>query len=171
MKFERQLKIALDESRLLILGSQVLFGFQFNGIFQQQFDELPPLSRAFVCAGLTLIMLAVALLIAPSMDHRIIERGQDTTRVLALVARRGAVYARSLRQQASVEQPPPEGAEMPAFFINDPAHWRQRAEEARTIAEQMSDLQSKDSMLRIAKDYERLAERAEQRGKGSGRAT
>ena len=47
---------------------------------------------------------------------------------------------------------------MPAFFINDPAHWRQRAEEARTIAEQMSDLQSKDSMLRIAKDSERLAE-------------
>jgi hypothetical protein len=38
MKLERQLKIALDESRLLILGSQVLFGFQFNGIFQQQFD-------------------------------------------------------------------------------------------------------------------------------------
>jgi hypothetical protein len=35
----------------------------------------------------------------------------------------------------------------------------------------MSDLQSKDSMLRIAKDYERLAERAEQRGKGSGQAT
>ena len=60
---------------------------------------------------------------------------------------------------------------MPASFINDPAHWRRRAEEARTIAEQMSDLQSKDSMLRIAKDYERLAKRAEQRGKGSGQAT
>src|ERR1700757_446022 len=27
MKLERQLKIALDESRLLILGTQVLFGF------------------------------------------------------------------------------------------------------------------------------------------------
>ena len=64
-----------------------------------------------------------------------------------------------------------QGAEMPASFINDPAHWRQRAEEARTIAEQMSDLNSKDAMLRIAKDYERLAERAEQRGKGSGQAT
>jgi hypothetical protein len=60
---------------------------------------------------------------------------------------------------------------MPASFINDPAHWRRRAEETRTIAEQMSDLQSKDAMLRIAKDYERLAERVEQRGKGSGRAT
>jgi hypothetical protein len=63
------------------------------------------------------------------------------------------------------------GAEMPASFINDPAHWRQRAEEARTIAEQMSDPNSKDAMLRIAKDYERLAERAEERGKGLGQAT
>jgi hypothetical protein len=58
-------------------------------------------------------------------------------------------------------------ADMPASFINDPAHWRRRAEEARTIAEQMSDSPSKDAMLRIAKDYERLAERAEERAKGS----
>ena len=84
MKLERQLKVALDESRLLILGSQVLFGFQFNGIFQQQFESLPFLSRLFVCAGLTLLTLAIALLIAPSMEHRIVERGQDSRRVLAL---------------------------------------------------------------------------------------
>jgi hypothetical protein len=59
---------------------------------------------------------------------------------------------------------------MPASFINDPGHWRQRAEEARRIADQMNDSQSKDAMLRIAKDYERLAERAEQRAKGSGQS-
>jgi Pectate lyase, N terminus len=56
---------------------------------------------------------------------------------------------------------------MPASFINDPAHWRQRAEEARTVAEQMYEPQSKEAMLRIAKDYERLAERAALRAKGS----
>src|SRR5262249_35160510 len=84
MQLERQLKIALEESRLLILGSQGLFGFQFNGIFQQQFEEVTVLSRSFVCAGLTLIMIALALLIAPSMHHRIVERGQDSPRVLVL---------------------------------------------------------------------------------------
>jgi hypothetical protein len=57
---------------------------------------------------------------------------------------------------------------MPASFINDPEHWRQRAGEARSVAEQMNEPQSKEAMLRIAKDYERLAERAEQRAKGSG---
>jgi hypothetical protein len=84
MQLERQLKIALDESRLLMLGSQVLFGFQFNGVFQQQFDRLPGVSRVFVAAGLTLIMVALALLITPSMHHRIVERGQDSPRVLTL---------------------------------------------------------------------------------------
>lgn len=59
MTLERQLKIALDETRLLILGAQVLFGFQFNGIFQQLFDELPFVARALCCAGLTLIMLSL----------------------------------------------------------------------------------------------------------------
>ena len=84
MKLERQLKLALDESRLLILGSQVLFGFQFNGIFQQKFADLPSASRGFVCAGLPLLMVALALQIAPSMHHRIVEGGQDSRRVLAL---------------------------------------------------------------------------------------
>jgi Family of unknown function (DUF6328) len=84
MKLERQLKIALDESRLLILGSQVLFGFQFSGIFQQQFDALPVLSRMLIGLGLPILMLALALLITPSMNHRIVERGQDSPRVLAL---------------------------------------------------------------------------------------
>jgi hypothetical protein len=84
MQLERQLKIALDESRLLILGTQVLFGFQFNGVFQQLFDGIPFSSRVLVSAGLTLLMLAVALLIAPSMEHRIVEGGQDSPRILAL---------------------------------------------------------------------------------------
>jgi Family of unknown function (DUF6328) len=84
MKLERQLKIALDETRLLILGTQVLFGFQFNGIFQDGFERLPIPSRWLISSGQMLIMLALGLLIAPSMEHRIVERGQDSPRVLFL---------------------------------------------------------------------------------------
>jgi hypothetical protein len=51
---------------------------------------------------------------------------------------------------------------MPSHMFDDPEHWRQRAE-ARVLAEQMSDAASREKMLGIAKDYERLAERAEQR--------
>jgi hypothetical protein len=52
---------------------------------------------------------------------------------------------------------------MPSHLFDDPKHWRQRAEEARVLAEQMSDPASKEMMLGIAKDYQRLAVRAEQR--------
>ena len=47
--------------------------------------------------------------------------------------------------------------------LNDPAHWLQRAEEMRAIAEDMRDLDTRATMLRIADDYERLARRAEER--------
>lgn len=84
MKLEQKLKIALNENRLLVLGTQVIFGFQFNGIFQEQFEQLPDASRAVACSGLTLLMITIGFLIAPSMQHRLVERGQDSGRVLAL---------------------------------------------------------------------------------------
>jgi hypothetical protein len=49
-----------------------LFGFQFHAIFQDQFDQLSPVARALQCSGLTLLMLTLSLLIAPSMEHRIV---------------------------------------------------------------------------------------------------
>jgi hypothetical protein len=55
---------------------------------------------------------------------------------------------------------------MVSHFINEPDHWRARAPEARILASQMNDSESKDAMLRIAEDYERLAKRAEDRAAG-----
>jgi hypothetical protein len=55
---------------------------------------------------------------------------------------------------------------MPDSHINDPNHWLERAKEARAIADEMKDLDAKQRMLGIAKDYVRLAERAEARAKG-----
>jgi hypothetical protein len=52
---------------------------------------------------------------------------------------------------------------MHSDVFDDPKHWRQRAEQARVLAGQMRDDASKEMMLGIAKDYDRLAERAEQR--------
>jgi hypothetical protein len=47
-------------------------------------------------------------------------------------------------------------------FILDPTHWRFRAEEARTIADQMTHEEARTIMRRIANDYDRLAKVAEE---------
>ena len=47
--------------------------------------------------------------------------------------------------------------------FNDPKFWQERAEEARVLADQMSDETSKKMMLKIADDYDKLAVRAAQR--------
>lgn len=48
-------------------------------------------------------------------------------------------------------------------FLDDPAHWRYRAEEIRTLADDMRDERSREAMLRIAEDYDLLAQRAQER--------
>ena len=48
-------------------------------------------------------------------------------------------------------------------ILDEPEHWRERAEEMLTRADQTNDPVAKEMMLNIASGYERLAERAEQR--------
>ena len=45
-------------------------------------------------------------------------------------------------------------------LLKDPAHWRDRAGEARCVAETLADPKARQSMLEIAERYNRLAERA-----------
>lgn len=40
MKLTKKVKIALDETRILILGAQILLGFQLRAVFQDAFDAL-----------------------------------------------------------------------------------------------------------------------------------
>jgi pyruvate-formate lyase len=45
-------------------------------------------------------------------------------------------------------------------LLDDAEHWWSRAEEARTIAEIMTDPEARRIMFDIAENYDRLAERA-----------
>ena len=78
MALAGKVKTALDETRTLILGSQILLGFQFQGTFRERFDQLSLSNRHMSAVALALMLLAVCLLIAPSAFHRIAEDGQST---------------------------------------------------------------------------------------------
>jgi hypothetical protein len=78
----KQLKTALDETRLLVLGVQVLLGFQFQVFFQDGFSDLQVSSRYISLTALMLLVLSIALLITPSMLHQLVERGNSSSRLL-----------------------------------------------------------------------------------------
>jgi len=81
-KLDRKVKMALDETRLLVLGIQVLLGFQFQAFFQTGFPQLASASKAICAGGLTLQILALGLLIIPSMEHRLVEVGTSSKRLI-----------------------------------------------------------------------------------------
>jgi hypothetical protein len=80
---DKRVKTALDETRLLILGAQILFGFHLNAAFQKGFPELSTSSRALHVASFLAMTVALALLMTPSLQHRIVDRGRATRRIVA----------------------------------------------------------------------------------------
>ena len=77
-KLKDKVKTTLDEGRMLILGSQVLLGFQFRSTLEKGFDKLPEHAKYTKLGGLALMLLAVALLMWPGAYHQIVEDGEDT---------------------------------------------------------------------------------------------
>ena len=47
--------------------------------------------------------------------------------------------------------------------LNDAKHWRDRAAEMRVLSDEMKDLEVRSLILRLANDYDKLADRAEDR--------
>jgi Family of unknown function (DUF6328) len=81
MKLSEKVKIALEETRILILGAQILLGFGFRGVFEVRFDQLAADARYADAVALVLLVCVIGLLIAPEPYHRIVEGGQDSGRL------------------------------------------------------------------------------------------
>lgn len=77
----------LDETRMLVLGGQVLLGFFLRAIFQEQFTQLPVLSQRMVLTAVALLLFALALLFTPGTFHRLVEQGHDSERLQRLISR------------------------------------------------------------------------------------
>ena len=72
-----KIKLALDESRMLVLGAQILLGFHFRAVFEPAFDRLPRSSQLLKMAALVVLLGAIALIMAPGSYHRIVRAGSD----------------------------------------------------------------------------------------------
>lgn len=82
-KLEHIVHTALDELRMQMLGAQVLFGFQMQGVFQQRYEKLPSFVKQADGGAFALMVLTIGLLLAPACHHRLVERGQARQRLLA----------------------------------------------------------------------------------------
>jgi hypothetical protein len=75
-RVNRELIELLNELRVALPGVQVLFAFLLVLPFQQRFAEISAADRGVYVAALIASALAAALLIAPSMYHRLNFRRQ-----------------------------------------------------------------------------------------------
>jgi hypothetical protein len=56
---------------MLVLGAQILLGFEFSGVFREGFENLPAHARYLDATALILMVITVALLITPESYHQI----------------------------------------------------------------------------------------------------
>jgi Family of unknown function (DUF6328) len=87
MEIAKLVRTALEETRMLILGAQILLGFEFSGVFRNGFMALPPHARYLNGVGLLLMIVTVALLIAPETYHHYVEYNADSGRFHQLISR------------------------------------------------------------------------------------
>jgi hypothetical protein len=72
----RELIELLQELRVMLPGVQVLFAFLLTVPFSQGFERVSPLQQAVFFGTLICTAVSAALLIAPSVHHRILWRQQ-----------------------------------------------------------------------------------------------
>ena len=75
---KERVKTSLNEVRSLVLGAQILLGFQYRAAFEPRFADLPPTVRHLQVAAFVLLVASAALMIAPAPYHRIAASGHAT---------------------------------------------------------------------------------------------
>ena len=131
MELSKKVKIALDETRMLILGAQILLGFQFRGPFSDGFDQLPTGARYLAGLALGLMVCVVGLLIATGPYHRIVEGGADSGqfhRVVTVIAELALLpFALALGLDIFVTAAASSVRPEVQALEPQPRHWRSRS--------------------------------------------
>jgi hypothetical protein len=70
----------LEESRVVLPGTQTLLGFQFVAIYSDAFGTLPNFAKTLHLISLGFILASTIFLMTSAAYHRIAEKGEDTER-------------------------------------------------------------------------------------------
>jgi hypothetical protein len=83
----KRLKTSLDELRMQTMGTQILFGFQLQSLFQPGFDRDGIAERAADAGSLAAILCSFAVLIIAPAQHRLVESCAASRGLLQLSSR------------------------------------------------------------------------------------
>lgn len=72
-----KVSLSLQENRILVLGTEVLVGFQYSAFFHPGFESLSDLQTNLLVGCHGLLLMALALLLAPASFHRLAFGGFD----------------------------------------------------------------------------------------------
>jgi large-conductance mechanosensitive channel len=80
-KLRDKIKLALDEARMLVLGCQILLGFEYRAVLEPGFAALPQHAQYAKLVALSAILVSTCLLMWPATYHQITEQGEDSEAV------------------------------------------------------------------------------------------
>src|SRR4051812_15380946 len=99
MGLSSRLEFAITELRVQMLSTEVLFGFQLQSTFREEFSHLSSPARALDVVALTSLVVTLCALIAGPAQHRIVERGNGHSCSAATLA----ALAHALTQRARIQ--------------------------------------------------------------------
>ena len=86
MKLSEKLHTALDELRMQMLGAQVIFGFNSNASSRRSSNSVSHDATIAVIVAFALIVITIGCLLAPAAQHRLVEKGEASGRLMRTAA-------------------------------------------------------------------------------------
>ncbi len=77
-RLKDKIQNALDEARMLMLGSQIIVGLEYRSVFEPGFTRLPEHAQYLKMLSLGGMLVGVLLIMWPAAYHQIVEDGVDT---------------------------------------------------------------------------------------------
>lgn len=77
----------LEETRVVLPGTQALLGFQFASFFQTGFEKLPDYLKYAHMTSLSFVVISTILLLSSPAYHQIVDKGNDSEHFYRFAAR------------------------------------------------------------------------------------